>query len=460
MNAPGSAILPPRLVDILNLPAKEQNLRVSGWLRTRRDAPSFSFLELNDGSCLQGLQIIAEHNLPGWESLHKQITTGAALAVRGRLMPSPARGQRVELRADEITVLGTADASYPLQKKRHSFEFLRSITHLRSRTNALGAVARVRNTLSSAIHQFLQAQGFIQVHTPLITTSDCEGAGEMFTVTTLSGTADYSRDFFGRHAGLTVSGQLQAEVYAMSHSRVYTFGPTFRAENSNTTRHLAEFWMLEPEVAFCDLEGDMRLAEALLRFVVGELLQKNAEDLALFDQRLEPGLLDKLRRFTTAPFQRLTYTEAIERLQASPHPFAAPVSWGMDLQAEHERYLAEKLVGGPLFVTNYPASLKPFYMRLDEGEQTVAAMDLLVPGIGELAGGSQREERLEVLEARMRTAGMDPAQYGWYLDLRRFGSAPHSGFGLGFERLVLFCTGSANIRECIPFPRTPGSAPC
>ena len=288
MNAPGSAILPPRLVDILNLPAKEQNLRVSGWLRTRRDAPSFSFLELNDGSCLQGLQIIAEHNLPGWESLHKQITTGAALAVRGRLMPSPARSQRVELRADEITVLGTADASYPLQKKRHSFEFLRSITHLRSRTNALGAVARVRNTLSSAIHQFLQAQGFIQVHTPLITTSDCEGAGEMFTVTTLSGTADYSRDFFGRHAGLTVSGQLQAEVYAMSHSRVYTFGPTFRAENSNTTRHLAEFWMLEPEVAFCDLEGDMRLAEALLRFVVGELLQKNAEDLALFDQRVCP----------------------------------------------------------------------------------------------------------------------------------------------------------------------------
>lgn len=304
MNAPGSAILPPRLVDILNLPAKEQNLRVSGWLRTRRDAPSFSFLELNDGSCLQGLQIIAEHNLPGWESLHKQITTGAALAVRGRLMPSPARGQRLELRADEITVLGTADASYPLQKKRHSFEFLRSITHLRSRTNALGAVARVRNTLSSAIHQFLQAQGFIQVHTPLITTSDCEGAGEMFTVTTLSGTADYSRDFFGRHAGLTVSGQLQAEVYAMSHSRVYTFGPTFRAENSNTTRHLAEFWMLEPEVAFCDLEGDMRLAEALLRFVVGELCKR----------------MQKTWRCLTSGLSRACWTSSDA---LPPHPFSA-----------------------------------------------------------------------------------------------------------------------------------------
>ena len=367
----------------------------------------------------------------------------------------------MELRAESLALLGGADASYPLQKKRHSFEFLRTITHLRSRTNALGAVARVRNTLFVALHRFLQAQGFIQIHTPLITTSDCEGAGEMFTVTALPpGEADFSRDFFGRRAGLTVSGQLQAEVYALSHGRVYTFGPTFRAENSNTTRHLAEFWMLEPEMAFCDLEGDMRLAEALLRFVVGALLEENADDLALFDQRIEPGLKNKLTRFATAPFQRMTYTEAIAHLQDSGRPFAFPVSWGMDLQAEHERFLAEELAGGPVFVTHYPASLKPFYMRLDEGERTVAAMDLLVPGIGELVGGSQREERPELLRQRMEAAGMEASQYDWYLDLRRFGSAPHSGFGLGFERLVLFCTGMANIRECIPFPRTPGFAPC
>lgn len=444
---------------------QEQMLEVSGWLRTRRDSGNRSFLELSDGSSLQNLQVLVEDGLEGRQTLQRQLNTGAALRVRGRLLPSPAKGQRLELRAEAITILGEADsAGYPLQKKRHSFEFLRTITHLRSRTNALGAVARIRNTLSFAIHRFFQEQGFIQVHTPIITTSDCEGAGEMFTVTTLAaGTGtdpDYSRDFFGRHAGLTVSGQLQAEVYALSHSRVYTFGPTFRAENSNTTRHLAEFWMVEPEMAFCDLEGNMRVAEDLLRFVTSALLKENEADLALFERHIEQGLVHKLSQLETQEFRRLSYTEAISALEQSGRNFTFPVHWGMDLQAEHERYLCEELMQGPLFITNYPAALKPFYMRLDEGEKTVAAMDLLVPGIGELIGGSQREERLDLLQARMQAAGLDLAQYGWYLDLRRYGSVPHAGFGLGFERLVQFCTGMQNIREAIPFPRSPGQAPC
>lgn len=443
---------------------EEQPLEVSGWLRTRRDSGSLSFLELSDGSSLENLQILVDDSLEGWQALQRQMNTGAALRVRGRLLPSPAKGQRLELRAEAISVLGEADStSYPLQKKRHSFEFLRTITHLRSRTNALGAVARIRNTLAFAIHRFFQEQGFIQVHTPIITTSDCEGAGEMFTVTTLAGSGsagDYSGDFFGRHAGLTVSGQLQAEVYALSHSRVYTFGPAFRAENSNTTRHLAEFWMVEPEMAFCDLEGNIRVAEALLRYAATALLKENEADLALFDRHIEKGLVDKLSQLTAQAFKRLTYTEAISALERSGRDFTCPVHWGMDLQAEHERYLAEELMQGPLFLTNYPAALKPFYMRLDEGDKTVAAMDLLVPGIGELIGGSQREERLDLLQARMQAAGLDLAAYRWYLDLRRYGSVPHAGFGLGFERLVQFCTGMQNIREVIPFPRSPGNAPC
>ncbi len=443
---------------------EEQPLEVSGWLRTRRDSGSLSFLELSDGSSLENLQILVDDSLEGWQALQRQMNTGAALRVRGRLLPSPAKGQRLELRAEAISVLGEADStSYPLQKKRHSFEFLRTITHLRSRTNALGAVARIRNTLAFAIHRFFQEQGFIQVHTPIITTSDCEGAGEMFTVTTLAGSGsagDYSGDFFGRHAGLTVSGQLQAEVYALSHSRVYTFGPAFRAENSNTTRHLAEFWMVEPEMAFCDLEGNIRVAEALLRYAATALLKENEADLALFDRHIEEGLVDKLSQLTAQTFKHLTYTEAISALERSGRDFTCPVHWGMDLQAEHERYLAEELMQGPLFLTNYPAALKPFYMRLDEGDKTVAAMDLLVPGIGELIGGSQREERLDLLQARMQAAGLDLAAYRWYLDLRRYGSVPHAGFGLGFERLVQFCTGMQNIREVIPFPRSPGNAPC
>lgn len=459
-------LFPPRISEILAMEPQEQELTVCGWLRTRRDSGSLSFLELNDGSSLENLQILVENNTAGWSNLHKLIHTGAALEVRGSLQPSPAKGQRLELRAESIVLTGEADAaSYPLQKKRHSFEFLRTITHLRPRTNALGAVARIRNILSFAIHRFFKDHGFIQVHTPIITTSDCEGAGEMFTVTTLtapgSGSAcDYQNDFFGQHAGLTVSGQLQAEVYALSHSRVYTFGPTFRAENSNTTRHLAEFWMLEPEMAFCDLHGNMQVAEALLRFLINTVLEEGAADLALFDRHIEAGLQRKLTVLCAQKFQHLSYSEAIDALKKSGRAFEYPVHWGMDLQAEHERFLCEELMQGPLFVTNYPATIKPFYMRLDDGEKTVAAMDLLVPGIGELIGGSQREERLDILQARMQSAGLDPAKYDWYLDLRRYGSVPHAGFGLGFERLVQFCTGLANIRETIPFPRSPGQAPC
>lgn len=459
------ALFPPRISQILAMEPQEQPLEVCGWLRTRRDSGALSFLELGDGSCLDNLQILATSDMAGWDTVHRQLQTGAALRVRGRLHPSPGKGQRVELRAEEITVLGGADAdSYPLQKKRHSFEFLRTITHLRSRTNALGAVARIRNQLCTAIHRFFQEQGFIQVHTPIITTSDCEGAGEMFTVTTLADPredkAGHDREFFGRHAGLTVSGQLQAEVYALSHTRVYTFGPTFRAENSNTSRHLAEFWMLEPEMAFCDLDGNMRVAESLLRFLVADLLRECERDLALFDRHIEQGLLRRLSTLLEKPFRRMAYSDTVEELGRVGRHFIYPVHWGMDLQAEHERFLCEELVQGPLFVTNYPAAIKPFYMRLDEGGTTVAAMDLLVPGIGELIGGSQREERLELLQTRMDAAGLDSTQYEWYLDLRRFGSVPHAGFGLGFERLVQYCTGLSNIREAIPFPRSPGQAPC
>ncbi len=381
-------------------------------------------------------------------------------------MASPAKGQAVELRAEAITVIGWADPeTYPLQKKRHSFEFLRTIAHLRPRTNALGAVARVRSTLSFAIHRFFHEHGFLQVHTPVITTSDCEGAGEMFTVTALEpaqlqGTLPFAGDFFGRRAGLTVSGQLQAEIYALSHGRVYTFGPTFRAENSNTSRHLAEFWMLEPEMAFCDLRGDMEMAEVMIKSLVATALAECAADLELFEQYIAKGLIEKLIQVRDRPFVCLTYTEAVAELTRAGRNFDFPVQWGIDLQAEHERYLCEEVAQAPVIVTHYPEGIKPFYMRLDDDGRTVAAMDILVAGIGELVGGSQREERFEVLAARMAAAGLDLEQYGWYLDLRRYGSVPHAGFGLGFERLVQFITGMQNIRDVIPFPRTPGSAPC
>ena len=457
---------PTRVVDILRDQPVGRPVTISGWLRTRRDSGGLSFLEVNDGSCLASLQVIADTTLANYDGEIRKLATGAALRIQGQLVASPASGQAVEVQASAITVLGPADpATYPLQKKRHSFEFLRSITHLRSRTNALGAVARVRSALSFAVHRFFHEQGFLQVHTPVITTSDCEGAGEMFTVTALEpaalqGTDPFGADFFGRRAGLTVSGQLQAEIFALSHGRVYTFGPTFRAENSNTSRHLAEFWMVEPEMAFCDLAGDMQVAEGFIRFLVETALEECSEDLELFDRFVSKGLIDRLVQVRDRPFVRLTYTEAVAELERSGRDFAFPVRWGLDLQAEHERFLAEEAARAPVIVTNYPIGIKPFYMRVDDDGRTVAAMDILVAGIGELVGGSQREERLEVLTTRMTAAGLDLEQYSWYLDLRRYGSAPHAGFGLGFERLVQFVTGMQNIRDVIPFPRTPGSAPC
>ena len=455
-----------RIIDILRQQPGGGTIDVSGWVRTRRDSGSLSFLEINDGSCLANLQVVVDARLDNYESEVKKLTTGCALRVQGQLVASPAKGQAVEVQAAALTVIGWADPeTYPLQKKRHSFEFLRSLAHLRSRTNALGAVARVRSTLSFAIHRFFHEQGFLQIHTPVITTSDCEGAGEMFTVTALEpgqlqGQSPFAGDFFGKRAGLTVSGQLQAEIFALSHGQVYTFGPTFRAENSNTSRHLAEFWMLEPEMAFCDLEGNMQVAEAMIKYLVAAALEECTADLELFDQFIAKGLMEKLTLVRDQPFVALTYTEAVALLVQSGRGFEFPVQWGIDLQAEHERFLCEEIAKAPVIVTHYPEAIKPFYMRLDEGGRTVAAMDILVAGIGELIGGSQREERYEILAARMQAAGLNLAQYGWYLDLRRYGSVPHAGFGLGFERLVQFVTGMQNIREAIPCPRTPGSAPC
>ena len=456
----------PRIKDILRAAPEEQTVEVQGWVKTCRDSGSLCFIEVTDGSCLAGLQVVAEPNLSNYESEVRRLSTGCAVKVCGRLTASPAKGQAVEVRAARVCVVGQADPeTYPLQKKRHSVEFLRSISHLRPRTNSFGAVARIRSELNFAIHRFFREQGFVQVHTPIITTSDCEGAGEMFTVTALTSEQlrqpePFSQDFFGRRAGLTVSGQLQAEIFALSHGRVYTFGPTFRAENSNTARHLAEFWMLEPEMAFCDLACDMEIAEALIKDLIAAVLANCAEELELFERFVSKGLLHKLEAAQAQPFAAMSYTEAVDALQSSGRKFEFPVRWGEDLQSEHERFLCEELAGRTLIVTDYPKEIKPFYMRLNDDGKTVAAMDILVPGIGELVGGSQREERLDLLEGRMRQAGLDLEEYSWYLDLRRFGSVPHAGFGLGFERLVQFVTGISNIRDVMPFPRTPGSAPC
>jgi len=449
-----------RIKNILATEPVDQALTVCGWVRTKRDTGSFSFVEINDGSCLGNLQIIAEDSLDNYGDEIKNLNTGASVVVRGMLKESPAKGQKVELHAESFLVIGDADGeTYPLQKKRHSFEFLREMSHLRPRTNALGAVGRVRSRLSYAVHQFFQERGFAQVHTPIITTSDCEGAGEMFQVAASQekGQGDH---FFGRPAGLTVSGQLQAEVYALALGDVYTFGPTFRAENSNTSRHLAEFWMIEPEMSFCDLQGNMQVAEDMLKYLLQDAMDNCREDMQLFDKFIEKGLLKKLQSVVEKDFAHLTYTEAVERLACAKKKFEYPVSWGTDLQSEHERYLSEEVFKCPLIVTDYPVSIKPFYMRLNDDNTTVAAMDILVPGIGEIIGGSQREERLDVLQTRMIEAGIELDDYDWYLDLRRYGSVPHAGYGLGFERLVQFVTGMANIREVIPFPRTPGSAPC
>ena len=456
-----------RIAEILAAPRAGEQLQVAGWVRTRRDAGAFSFLEVGDGSCLANIQVIAEQSLANYRDEVKKLSVGCSVLVTGTLQESPAKGQAVELQATAIQVLGWAPPeSYPLQKKHHSFEFLRNICHLRPRTNALGAVARVRSRLSYGVHTFFQERGFVQVHTPIITTSDCEGAGEMFQVVTPSafpavkGGGDESGQFFSRPAGLTVSGQLQAEVYAQALGNVYTFGPTFRAENSNTSRHLAEFWMVEPEMAFCDLAENRQVAEAMLKYLVRLVLTECAPDLALFDRFIAKGLAARLEQVAEQEFAHITYTQAVEQLLQSGQSFVYPVRWGIDLQSEHERYLTETIYQRPLIVTDYPATIKPFYMRLSDDGQTVAAMDILVPGIGEIIGGSQREERYDVLLTRMQQAGIDPVGYDWYLDLRRYGTVPHSGFGLGFERLVQFVTGMANIREVIPFPRTPGFAPC
>ena len=457
-----------RIAEILRNGQPDESVTIKGWVRTKRELKEFAFMEVNDGSFLANLQVILNPDLPDYQDILKQLNTGTSVEVTGTLVPSPGKGQRIELKASAVQVYGGADPeTYPLQKKRHSFEFLRTIGHLRSRTNTLGAVFRVRNACANAIHQFFQEQGFLWIHSPIITASDCEGAGELFTVTNLdlkdlpktdTQEIDYTQDFFGRRAYLTVSGQLQAEVMAMAFRDVYTFGPTFRAENSNTSRHLAEFWMVEPEMAFCDLVGDMDLAEAFLKYLFKSVLESCPEDMDFFNQRIDNSVLATADNIINNQFERITYTDAIALLEKADRKFEYPVSWGLDLQSEHERYLAEELFKKPVIVTDYPVEIKAFYMRLNDDEKTVRAMDVLAPKIGEIIGGSQREERLDVLEKRLASQGIPPEELWWYLDLRRYGTVPHAGFGLGFERLVQFMTGMANIRDVIPFPRTPLSA--
>lgn len=445
-----------------------EELTVNGWVRTRRDSKQgFAFIELNDGSCLGNLQIVVDQETKGFAESTKEITTGAALTITGTLKESPGKGQRVELHASELKVLGPADPeTFPLQKKRHSFEYLREIAHLRPRSNTFSAIARVRNAASAAIHNFFQERHFLYVHTPIITTSDCEGAGQMFRVTTLDlarlagiqTEIDYSQDFFGKAASLTVSGQLEAEIYATSTGPCYTFGPTFRAENSNTTRHLAEFWMVEPEIPFFDLNDNMQLAQDFIKHVISHVLETCAEDMEFFNQRIEKTVLETLQHIVDHDFERVSYTDAIDILTSSKKEWEFPVEWGHDLQSEHERFLTEEHFKKPIILFDYPRTIKPFYMRCNDDGKTVRAMDVLVPRIGEIIGGSQREERLDVLEARMKECDLDPEEYWWYLDLRRYGTVPHAGFGLGFERLIQLLTGMQNIRDCIPFPRTPKNA--
>jgi asparaginyl-tRNA synthetase len=457
-----------RINTLLTSPKRDIPVQVAGWVRTRRDSKGgFSFIELNDGSCLANLQIIAPATLANYEKDVLNLHPGASIRVEGLLVASSGSGQSIEVKADQLTVYGFSDPlAYPLGKQKINFDRLRELPHLRARTNTFGAIARVRDVLSYELHRFFHERGFFYVHTPIITSNDCEGAGAMFQVTTLDphkpprhadGKVDYAQDFFGAKTSLTVSGQLEGETYACAMGDIYTFGPTFRAENSNTRRHLSEFWMVEPEMAFADLNDDALLAEAFLRHLFQAVLAQCGADLQFFDQRVLPGVVARLERLATAPFGRVTYTEAIRLLEAAPVTFEFPVKWGMDLQSEHERYLAEEVFKGPVVVTDYPAEIKAFYMRRNPDGKTVAAMDVLLPEVGEIIGGSQREERLEVLEGVLRDAGLNPAEYGHYLDLRRYGSVPHAGFGLGFERLVQFCTGMHNIRDVIPYPRAPGS---
>ncbi len=444
-----------------------QTLTVCGWVRTVRDMKNFGFIELNDGSCFKSLQVVfARESLANYEEIAR-LNVGAALIVRGELVLTPEAKQPFELKAAEISVEGPSTPDYPLQKKRHSVEFLRTIQHLRPRTNLFSAVFRVRSVAAQAIHEFFQSRGFVYVHTPIITGSDCEGAGEMFRVTTLDlnnpprkedGTVDDSKDFFGKVTSLTVSGQLNCENFAMAFGDVYTFGPTFRAEVSYTQRHAAEFWMIEPEIAFADLEDDMELAEAMVKFVINRVFERCPQEMEFFNSFVDKGLVDRLRNVAGSEFGRVSYTEAVDILQKSGQKFDYPVKWGMDLQTEHERYLTEKVFQKPIFVTDYPKEIKAFYMRLNDDGKTVAAADCLVPGIGEIIGGSQREERLEVLQQRMAELGLKEEDYWWYLDLRRYGSCRHAGFGLGFERLVMYLTGVSNIRDVELHPRTTGNA--
>jgi asparaginyl-tRNA synthetase len=442
----------------------DQLITAQGWIKTKRDSKNVCFLEVSDGSSMKGLQIIIDKSASITDDTLALAATGAAVSCRGILVESPAKGQKVEMQAESLDIVGTVPAeNYPLQKKRHSFEFLREIAHLRPRTNTFGAVARVRNAMSYAIHSFFQERDFLYVHTPIITGSDTEGAGQMFQVTTLDlnkvpvnkdGTVDYREDFFGKETHMTVSGQLQVENYCCALGDVYTFGPTFRAENSNTTRHLAEFWMIEPEMAFCDLEGDMELAEDFIKYILNYVLTHCEEDMDFFNQWVLKGVKDTIKSVVDTPFKHITYTEAIAELEKANDKFDFKVSWGCDLQTEHERYLTEEFCQGPVIVTDYPKDIKAFYMKLNDDGKTVRAMDVLVPRLGEIIGGSQREENLEKLQTRIKEMNMDESEYWWYIDLRRFGSIPHSGFGLGFERLIQYVTGLQNIRDVIPFPRT------
>ena len=440
---------------------------VRGWLRTVRHGKGVSFLDVSDGSCMDGMQVVANPDTEGYEDVVRKLSTGCSVEARGAVVESPGKGQRFEFHATVVELVGEAGEDYPLQKKRHSFEFLRTIAHLRPRTNTIGAVLRVRNAASMAIHEFFQQEDFFYLHTPIVTASDAEGAGEMFRVTTLpigdpprdeKGVVDDAQDFFGRPTFLTVSGQLEAEIGALALSRVYTFGPTFRAENSNTARHLAEFWMVEPEAAFYDLNDLADLSERFLKFVFAKVLDRCEDDMAFFAKRIESEAINRMKTVIEKPFERIPYREAVSILEASGESFEFPVGFGLDLQSEHERWLTEKHAGCPVIVTDWPKEIKAFYMYQNDDEQTVAAMDVLVGGVGEIIGGSQREHRLDVLESAIRGQGLDPDDYWWYLDLRRYGSVPHAGFGLGFERIVQFMTGMANIRDVIPFPRTPGQA--
>ena len=449
-----------RVSEILRSELSPGHVVVQGWVRTKRDSKAFSFLEVNDGSCLGNLQVVADATLEGYEENVVPARTGASVEIEGEIVPSQGQGQRWELRASRVLLVGGAPEDYPLQKKGHTMEFMRSIAHLRPRSNLFGAVFRIRSRMAYAIHHFFQERGFVYVHTPILTASDCEGAGEMFRVVTMEeGKMRSGADeFFGKPTFLTVSGQLEGETFACALSNIYTFGPTFRAENSHTSRHAAEFWMIEPEMAFCDLEGDMSLAEEMVRHLAADALESCAEDLGFCQRFVDKGLIERLEFVRDRPFERVSYTEAVRLLQASGETFEYPVEYGLALQSEHERYLTEHHFRCPTTVHDYPKEIKPFYMRRNDDGKTAAAMDLLVPGIGEIVGGSQREERLDVLSANLREQGLDESAYDWYLDLRRYGTVPHAGFGLGFERLLMFVTGVGNIRDVIPFPRTPGVA--